>query len=411
MNRFRPIRFRISPALFILMFWSNAWTRQQTPCDSLAAARRYYLRADFEKARSLLNACKTPDAYELLALIAFKQDNLREAEQFLCTLLKSKSDYNPAPAQAPRDFAALVEKVRARKECRPDTAGKPQPLIQPETNILGWMKCNVGYGRIFGDGENDERDPERRYFPTLAHFRLGFEKAEIEFRSIDIKNDVEQLKDQLLILAFKVQIVPEGTLHRRFPAVTAHVRTTVADFFNWNTDRVGTLRHRRSLDQLRIVAVKNFRSFQIHAGADINFSLSNCVYPDTAISSKIYCQEGKPGYRKTSSSSAYALAQLRLGTSTVFTVAWYSVPFYRFNADSTSGMNDMKSYFGSLDLGARIFLARWVAIDLMSNILFSSANVSNPIDPEFNTQKDWRIKASATFGFSLAKFIQQPHVF
>lgn len=385
----------------------DSFAQRQAGCDSVEHAWHSYFRADFDKALALVADCEEPEALELRVFVALKRQNQALAEKLLCKLLKSNPDYQPDPTALPAvDFLGRVEELR--RECFP----KDALIIQPETNILGWMQWNGGYGRIFGDDESREADLKRRYFPHLAHLRLGFGKAEVELRSIDIKNDKDVLKDQLLVLAFKLQLVSEGLWHRRMPALSAHFRTTVADVFNWNTDLVEAMRYRRSLEQLRIIADKNFKNFQLHAGADFNFSVTNCVYPDTALSSEIYCQEDMLGYRKiTNSWAPYAQAQWRAGSWTMFTVAWHSVPFYLFTNGQNSQTEKDRSYFSSLDMGTRIFPVRWLAIDLLANILLDPIEISSLTDPKIDSQNDWRFKVGVTMGFSASKFIPQPQIF
>lgn len=401
--------FLYQAALLFLLLGTlrDSFAQRQVGCDSLDDAWYSFYRANFSKALSLIADCDEPRALELRVFVALKRRNQALAEELLCKLLKSNPNYRPDPTALPTvDFWGWVEK--SRRECFP----KDALIIQPETNILGWMQWNGGYGRIFGDDESRETDLKRRYFPHLAHLRLGFGKAEVELRSIDIKNDVDVLKDQLLVLAFKLQLVSEGLWHRRMPALSAHFRTTVADVFNWNTDLVEAMRYRRSLEQLRIIADKNFKNFQLHAGADFNFSVTNCVYPDTALSSEIYCQEGMLGYRKiTNSWAPYAQAQWRAGSWTLFTVAWHSVPFYLFTNDQNSQTEKDRSYFSSLDMGTRIFPVRWLAIDLLANILLDHIEISSLTDPKIDSQNDWRFKMGVTIGFSASKFIPQPQIF
>lgn len=408
--------FGITALSLFLVVATPLAAQPQSGCDSLNVAWRYYFAADFEKARSLIAACEEIRALELKAYIALKQDQASLAETLLCQILRQQPDYTPARKPVPPGFYDLAEKQRAKCVNAAVTnaadSTSPPPLIQPETNILGWMHCNVSYGRIWGDEDNETN---LEYFPVLVHFRLGFQRAELEFRSIDVKNDVTQLpdppgkerrlKDQLLLLAFKIQLAAEGAWRNRLPGVAVHFRTTVSDIFKWNTNAFDSTKYRRALEQLRIVATRSFKSFQFHAGADLALSLKNCVYPDTAYSPKLYCQEGAPGYKKAQPYTFYALAQGPIGPGIMFNAAYYSIPVYRFSNQP------MKSFVQSLDVGIRVSPRRWLAFDFMANILLNSVDVSNPIKPTLNSQNDWRFRANATMAFSLEKFIPQPRVF
>ncbi len=407
---FRLVRQRLLFMLMVLVGWAPALVLAQAdlPCDSLQRAWQYYYETpNFDRALALIPACESASALELRAYIACKLEHWEEAKTLVCRLLRQDANYVPTHAPPPERFAELLQ--AQRQACRSLPAAPPKPkapmLLASELEVLDWMHWNVGYEVILGDNVTQNNNREEEYFPVLAHLRIGLGRVETEFRSIDIKNDLEALNDQLLLLSFKVRLIDEGAWHRNTPAVHFNFQTTMSDFFRWNTFTLQEQRYSRKLDRLRVVLGKQLGAMRLYAGWDANFSLENCIYPVTANSAKPYCAEGREGYNKDNAWSPYFAAQWAVGSWTLFAVSYHTIPVYRFENIAS------KSTYGTLDFGARIFFARTVAFDVKANLLFNQINFSNPIAPDLNSQNDWRIKAGVTLGFSLAKWLKQPDVF
>ncbi|MCI0698779.1 hypothetical protein L0337_43110 [candidate division KSB1 bacterium] len=365
---------RVAMLALILGAWIDALAQQQSNCDSLQVAWRYYLyEGAFDKALALVATCEEPNALELRAFVALKHRDKELAEELLCELLKRKPDYTPDLSKPlpVSNFIARVEELK--QKCAPK-----ESIIQPETNVLGWLEINLGGGTYLGGPyKNLQYEYDN---PVLAHLRIGLNIAEIELRTIEIINTLSNGKAQLLTGAFKLGI-PEGLLAPVLPGVTVIGRTSfgVLDADQLKENR----KYRKEIESLVLYVSKTLGSVRLHGG------LSHMI-----LKARVLDVRDMPGDSSDSKhGKIFAALQWQVNSITMFMAGFEPVALYK--VDDSQQLQEVGTR-NLVAIAVRAFPLRWLAIEVGGGYWRN-----HPSKDRFH------VKLGATVGWSLPKIFHE----
>lgn len=365
----------------LLFFYADLLAQRRASCDSLESAWAFYNEAEFDEAKIRIGNCEELSALELRTCLALKERKLSLADTLLCKLLARDKDYkfDPKRLQPPELIARSDElKKSFRKECEPKLFGLRHPplLIERDTNILHWLEVNIGIGSNFG---TDARNP------ILLHARGNLvDFAELEFRSIEIANNLPNGRTELPTLAVRAHF-PLNRMHSQLPAMGAILRSSI-ELRDWDSDEINNMKFRKGLKEARLFvsSFEYWRTFEFHVGVIIS-SLRTCPYEISVGSDDSLCQKNR-------NVNVFAAYQWRYKEA-VFMITWETVPEYKFD------------FFGPvlpttqdvLTINIRALPVPWLALDL-GGIWYTELDENN-----FN------LKLNGAVGFSLAKIFSKLH--
>lgn len=376
--------FRLSRFVtqFVLLFsCSDLLAQLRASCDSLESAWAFYAEAEFEEAKILVGNCEELSALELRTCLALKERRLSLADTLLCKLLTRDKDYkfDPKRQQPPELIARSKElKKNFRKVCEPKLFGLRHPplLIERDTNILHWLEVNVGIGSNFGtDAKN----------PILLHARSNLVYfAELEFRTIEIANNLPNRRTELPTLAIRAHF-PLNRMHSELPAMGAILRSSI-ELRDWDSDEINNVKFRKGLKEVRLFvsSFEYWRTFEFHVGVNIS-SLRTCPHEISVRPDDTLCKERR-------NVNVFAAYQWRYKEA-VLMITWETVPEYKFDlfGPSLPTMQDV------LTINIRALPVPGLALDL-GGIWYTELDENN-----FN------LKLNGIVGFSLANIFSKLH--
>jgi len=366
---------RLAIIVLILGPWVDSPAQQRPTCDSLEVAWRYYLyEGDFDKAEALVVNCKDTSAIELRAFIAIKQYKMSLADTLLCKLFQQAKNYEFNPKHLPPPgLTARVEKVKKdlcpRLEKTRFGLRNPPLLIERETNLLPWQEMNIGVSSNLGTEAKN---------PVIFHARVNLAVlAELEFRTVEIINGLQDGKTQLPTLAIRVQF-PTNRMHSQLPVLSTIFRSSL-ELWDWDTDKRDNMKFQKRLKELRlfISSFEYWRTFEFHAGVSIS-SLSICPYQRSAVPDDSLCK------KSPTTTNLFAAYQWRYQKALLM-ITWEAVPEYKFDGIVPLAPTTQNVF----TINVRALPIPRLAFDL-GGIWYRENN--------FN------LKLGATIGFSLSKF-------
>ena len=368
----------------LLLFWGGGYelfAQRQATCDSVESAWLFYHDVDFEKARILIGHCEEPPALELRAFIALKEHKTSLADTLLCKLFARARNYEFNPKRLPPPgLSSRLERLRKnyRKECEPKLFGLRHPplLIERDTNLLRLWEVNLGVSSNWGRDEGVKN-------PVIFHARSNFvELAELEFRTIEIINDLEDGQAQLPTLAVRTQF-PLYRMHAQLPVLSALFRTSI-ELWDWDSDKREDLKFQKKLKEARLFlsSFDYWRTFEFHAGVIMD-KLEACVYEGTL---DTLCEESG------SKLNLFAALQWRATTNALLMMAWETIPEYQFDNDNNAPGKPGTQQVITLNL--RAFPASWLAFDL-GGIWYKDVRENN-----------FHLSIGTTLGFSWRKILK-----
>jgi len=359
--------------------WPDLFARQQSACDSLQVAWRfYYDEADFDRANALVDNCEELSALELRGYIACKRENWDEAKAIICALLKQKPGYKPVQKPVPKGFDMLVDELK--KECVVEPSPPPpKPIILPETNVLGWLAINLGGGTYLGGPYKNSLYQYNN--PVLAHLRIGLNIAEIELRTIEIINTLFKGKAQLMTGAFKLGI-PEGLFAPVLPGVTVIGRTSfgVLDADQLEENR----KYRKEVESLVLYVSKTLGSVRLHGG------LSHMILKARVLDARDMPSDPS----ESKHSKIFAALQWQVNSITMFMAGFEPVALYKVD-DSQQRLQEVGTR-NLVTIAVRAFPLRWLAID-----------VGGGYWRKHPSKDKFHVMLGATMGLSLPKIFNE----
>ncbi len=422
--------------LLALCAWSHEAARAQEPCArALKEAEEQYRRGRHDAAVALLAPClangalaanAAQRAHILLARVYFSQDRRDSAEVCLRRLWQLAPEWRASYDKYPPPFCNFTEAVRQRLDAELALSNKQEttpldssrvPLSQPsavapasrtpwsavirhENLVLALFEVNAGLATLWQS--SSERDLKN---PLLAHARLGFEFAEVEFRRIEIVNKNTLGQEELTTGAVKLHL-PEKAIGSGWPALTGVFRSSLPIA---NEDRLANsvYSYSKSFRSFALLLSKDFGALQVQAGPSFS-RLSMCqIDPaqSAAINDSLCTTEDSPA-RATSQRNIFApriSVQTPIKPYIHATAAFYPVP--RFGTPSrVFGNADPKEELTvryALHVGMEVFPARFLALHIGSVWRFGGNLKEDVSDNEF------RIVLGATLGVSLTKVFHE----
>ena len=374
--------FRMAIQSWLIFACSDLFAQRQAACDSLESAWLFYHEADFEKARVLIADCEEPNAFELRAFIAFKERKTSLADTLLCKLLVRARNYKFDPKHLPAPgLIARVEKLKKdfRRECENKLFGLRNPplLIERDTNILRWLKGNLGVSSNFGTEAKN---------PILLHARGNLAYfAEVEFRSVEIANSLRDERTELPTLAVRTQF-PLNRIHSQLPVALSAIFRTSIELRDWDVVETDNMKFRQELKEVRLFvsSFEYWRTFEFHAGVIVS-NLSICPYEVNPVPDNSLC-------KKSHNTNLFAAYQWRYQKALLM-ITWEAVPEYKFDL---IGRPLMPTTQDVLTITVRALPLPELAFDL-GGIWYTELD-----------EKNFNLKLGATISFSLAEIFAKP---
>ncbi len=425
--RQQSLALRIALCLGIAGWWAAAWA--QDCAAALESADNSFRRRQYQDAIRALDSCLSSSdttqklqAHILLARIHFAARQNDRSEAVLARLWQILPGWLPGEEEYPPDFCFFVRQIYEKRQTTQATqppqssaavakAGQevstplptPSPpakseLILPTTDVLSWFVINAGLGTLWDSGsEIDVRNP------VLAHVRLGFEFAELEFRRQEIINKSELGQVEMTTGAVKLRL-PEGLLGDGSPALTGIFHVALP------------INNRDDTEERSVSLAKSFRSFALLASQKghllqwalgLSASSVSICKRDAALrdaENDSLCLAKAPGYYAQSKRNLLLpllVLRARITPYNQAIVAFYPVPRYGKPAEVFNNPKEELTVRPALQVGMNVIPWRHLNLHIGSVWRFGRRLKDDVSENEF------RIALGATLGLSLSEVFHE----